>query len=76
MSNLASEVEFIEFFATVVQDQTLLSQFMSAIGKKNDAAIINMASQQGFDINSEALRQGLQTVFNQVAPSLVLEKVD
>jgi Nif11 domain len=72
MSNLTSEVEFIEFFATVVQDQTLLSQFMTAISKKNDAAIINMAREQGFDINSEMLRQGLQTVFNQVAPSLLV----
>ncbi|MBD2303067.1 Nif11-like leader peptide family natural product precursor [Nostoc sp. FACHB-190] len=63
-----SELQVMEFFAAALQDKVLLNQLMEAMGVKDNAAIIAMAAEHGYNFSQESLHQGLTKVFHLTIP--------
>ncbi|MBD2458829.1 Nif11 family protein [Nostoc sp. FACHB-87] len=63
-----SELQVMEFFAAALQDKVLLNQLMEAMGVKDNAAIIAMAAEYGYNFSQESLHQGLTKVFHLITP--------
>ena len=56
------------FFAAALQDKVLLDKLMEAMGAKDNAAIITMAAELGYNFSQESLHQGLTKVFHLITP--------
>jgi hypothetical protein len=63
-----SELQVMEFFAAALQDKVLLDQLMEVMGAKDNAAIIAMAAEHGYNFSPESLQQGLTKVFHLITP--------
>lgn len=46
-----SELQVMEFFAAALQDKVLLDQLMEVMGAKDNAAIITMAAERGYNFS-------------------------
>jgi hypothetical protein len=71
-----SELQVMEFFAAALQDKALLYQLMAAMGVKDNAAIITMAAEHGYNFSQESLHQGLSRIRNMIAPIVLAEDVE
>ena len=68
-----SELQVMEFFAAALQDKVLLDRLKEAMGAKDNAAIITMAVERGYNFSQESLRQGLSRIRNMIAPIVLAE---
>ena len=67
------EQKFLNFFKAALQDEALLSELMAAVDSKDDAAIMAMARQHGYNFSQESIREGLKRIVNLVAPIVLLD---
>lgn len=63
-----SELQVMEFFAAALQEKVLLDRLMEAMGTKDNAAIITMAVERGYNFSQESLHQGLTKIFHLMTP--------
>ena len=68
------EQKVMDFFITVLQNEALRDQLMAALDAKDDAAILGMASNRGFQFSQESMRQGLKNITNLIAPIVLVEQ--
>lgn len=63
-----------KFFITALEDENLLNQLEAALSANDYTAIINLATEQGYNFSPESLRLGLNNIANLVAPVALLEQ--
>lgn len=63
-----TEIQVMEFFAAALQDKALLDQLMEAMGAKDNAAIMTIAAEHGYNFSQESLHQGLTKIFHLIEP--------
>ncbi|NWF61751.1 MAG: hypothetical protein HXY43_21460 [Fischerella sp.] len=68
-----NELQVMEFFRIVLQNEVLLEQFLAAIDAKDNGTIMNMAAERGYNFSKESLHQGLSNVRNMIAPIVLAE---
>ena len=67
------EQKFFNFFKAALQDEALLSQLMAAVDSKDDATIMAIARQHGYNFSQKSIRQGMKSIVNLVAPIVLME---
>lgn len=65
-----NELQVMEFFKVILQDEVLLNQFLAA---KDNTTIMNMAAERGYSFTKESLHQGLSKIRNMIAPIVLVE---
>ncbi len=74
INELLEEQKVQDFFLTILQDETLLQQFMTAADANDEDTLIKLASDRGYDLNKTSLRQGLKNIMNLIAPIVLVEQ--
>ncbi|QIR41769.1 Nif11 family protein (plasmid) [Tolypothrix sp. PCC 7910] len=68
LNTAQSQLQVMEFFATVLQDKELLNRLMQAMAAKDNAAMITIAAERGYNFSQESLHQGLTKIFHLIEP--------
>lgn len=68
LNTAQSELQVMNFFAAALQDKVLLNQLMTAMGAKDNAAIIAIAAERGYNFSQESLHLGLTKIFHLIEP--------
>lgn len=68
LNTAQSQLQVMEFFAAVLQDKMLLNRLMQAMAAKDNAAIMAMAAERGYNFSQESLHQGLTKIFHLITP--------
>lgn len=73
-TNELIEEQVQDFFVTILQDETLLNLFMTALEAKDEDTLLKLAIAHGCELNKTSLRQGLKNIMNLIAPIALLEQ--
>ncbi|MBD2341816.1 Nif11 family protein [Calothrix sp. FACHB-156] len=68
LNTAQSQLQVMEFFAAVLQDKMLLNRLMQAMAAKDNAAMITIAAELGYNFSQESLHQGLTKIFHLIEP--------
>lgn len=62
------ELKVKEFFIAVLEDEVLLNRLETAMDALDDAAILDLATECGYNFTHVSLKQGLRNIVNLIAP--------
>ncbi len=68
------EQQVIVFLIGVLKDEALRQKLIAALDAKDDAVIIQMASDRGFCFTQESLRPGIKNLISLFTPTALVEQ--
>jgi len=71
VNNTPQNQQFLNFFTIVLKDKALLERLNTALEKKDDQLILNLAQMRGYDFTANELRQGLKHIYSIISKCAV-----